>query len=175
MPTLEQTISSVVVTPQHSDHESQPIKTELPRTLTFGAVAAALLLWVALYNGYPTVLPDSGNYLSVGAFRIALFPFRAPGYAVFTHWSSFGRSAWFTVAAQATIVAYVLHEACSYLIGGDWNFRDRCLLGTVCALAVLTGLPWFRNSCLIFSQGWYSCPRGSVLAESPPVLVLCVE
>lgn len=145
MPTTEQNTSIVVATSQRASYESQPTKdtpVDLLHTVVFGALAGTLLLWVAVYNGYPTVTPDSGSYLWVGASHVAQPPFRAPGYAVFTHWSSFGRSAWFTVAAQAIIVVYVLREACNYLIGGDRSFRGRCLLGGACVLATLTGLPW---------------------------------
>lgn len=119
MPTIEQNITSTDAAPQHAALESLPIKptpVDLRHVLVFGGLATILLLWVAIYNGYPTVLPDSGNYLSVGAFHIALAPFRAPGYAVFTHWSSFGISAWFIVVTQAIIVVYVLHESCAHLV-----------------------------------------------------------
>ena len=117
-------------------------KTGVVRSLLFGAMAACLLLWVALYNGYPTVYPDTGGYLYTGAFLIALPPFRSPGYSIFTSLTSLGTSAWFTVATQAIIVVIVLYETCKYLIGGEPKFRDNCMLAIVCVLAALTSLPW---------------------------------
>ena len=105
-------------------------------------MAAGLLLWVAAYNGYPTVYPDTGGYLYTGAFFIAVPPFRAPGYSIFTRLTGFGTSAWFTVAVQAIVVVTVLYETCKYVIGGESKFRDQCLLAIVCALAALTSLPW---------------------------------
>jgi hypothetical protein len=112
------------------------------RSLLFGAVGSCLLLWVAAYNGYPTVYPDTGGYLYTGAFFIAVPPFRAPGYSVFTRLAGLGASAWFTVAMQAIVVVAVLYEICKHVIGGQSRFRDLCLLAIVCALAALTSLPW---------------------------------
>jgi len=112
------------------------------RTLLFGALSLGLLSWVAFYNGYPTVTPDSGTYLLTGAFHIAFPPFRAPGYSAFTRWTSLGTSAWFTIAIQALIVVYVLRVTFVHLIGGDRKYVDRCLLAGVCVLAALTSLPW---------------------------------
>jgi hypothetical protein len=115
------------------------------RSLLFGAAAASLLLWVAAYNGYPTVYPDTGGYLYTGAFFIAVPPFRAPGYAIFTRLTALGASAWFIVAMQAIIVVIVLHETCKYVIGGDSRFRDHCLLAIASILAALTSLPWIAS------------------------------
>ena len=112
------------------------------RPLLFGALAVSALLWVAWFNGYPTVFSDTGSYLYTGKFLHALPPFRAPGYSMFTRVTSLGRSAWFIVVAQAFLVVYALRKTCAYLIGGDSRFRDTCLLVIVCLLAALTSLPW---------------------------------
>ena len=108
----------------------------------FGAMAVCMLLWVALYNGYPTVYPDTGGYLYTGWFFVAFHPFRAPGYAIFQRLASLGTSAWFIVALQAIIVISVLYETCKHLAGGRSRFTDRFLFASVGALAVLTSLPW---------------------------------
>jgi hypothetical protein len=162
MPTIDQVKSQVekAADPATNQSRSAPEATSgVSNTLAFGAVAAALLIWVAVYNGYPTVVPDSGNYISVGAFHIALPPYRAPGYSVFIHWSSFGRSAWFTVLAQAIIVVYVLRETYDYLLGGGRIFLNRCLLAGVGTLAVLTGLPWVVSELMpdVFSGMVFLC------------------
>jgi len=112
------------------------------RSLLFAAVASAALLWVAVYNGYPTVYPDTGGYLYTAAFLVAIPPFRAPGYSVFIRLTGLGASAWFTVVTQAIVVVIVLYETCKYVIGGDSKFRDHCLLAIVCVLAALSSLPW---------------------------------
>ena len=112
------------------------------RRLFVGALGVCALVSVALYNGYPTIFSDTGGYLLTGKFLIALPPFRAPGYALFTRLTSLGISAWFTIAAQAAMVVYVLHETCEYLIEGDRKFADLYFLATVCVLTGLTSLPW---------------------------------
>ncbi len=145
MPTIDQSPSLAAATPEDASRKSQSANAERidwRRTLLFGALAAGLLPWVAFYNGYPTVTPDSGSYLRAGAFHIALFPFRAPGYSVFTRWTSLGISAWFIIATQAIIVVYILHEILAHLIGGDRKYVGRCLLSGVCVLAAFTSLPW---------------------------------
>jgi hypothetical protein len=145
MQTIDQTASPVDATPEYASHKSQPIEgtpVDVRHALLFGALGAVVLIWVALYNGYPTVFPDTGSYLLTGAIHVAFAPFRAPGYSVFTSWTSFGASGWFTTATQAILVVYVLHETCAYLIGGDRKFVGRCLFAAVCLLAALTSLPW---------------------------------
>jgi hypothetical protein len=112
------------------------------RRFFIGALAVCALLSIALYNGYPTVFSDTGGYLLTGKYFLALPPFRAPGYALFTRLSSFGVSAWFTIAFQSVIVVYVLHAACDYLVDGDRKFADFCFLVGVFVLAGLTSLPW---------------------------------
>ena len=112
------------------------------RTLLFGAATVCLLLWVALYNGYPTVYPDTGGYIYTGAFFIAIPPFRAPGYGIFIHWTSLGASAWFTVVCQAILVAAVLYETGKYFIRGGTRYRVNVMIAISCLLAALTSLPW---------------------------------
>jgi hypothetical protein len=114
----------------------------IARAVLYRALAVCLLLWVALYNAYPTVYPDTGGYIYTGAFGIALPPFRSPGYSVFIRLTSFGLSPWITVVVQAILVVFVLSALCRYLIGGDSRFRDRCLVLITAALAALTSLPW---------------------------------
>jgi hypothetical protein len=121
---------------------SGPRLLETARSLLVGAIAVCLLLWVALYNRYPTVYPDTGSYLYTGAFGIPLFPFRSPGYGVFAIVTSLGVGLWFTVIVQAIIAVFVLYELCKHLIGGNSGFRDDCLLGIVAFLAAASSLPW---------------------------------
>ena len=101
-----------------------------------------MLLSIALYNGYPTVFSDTGGYLLAGKFFVALAPFRAPGYAIFTRLTSLGISAWYTIVAHAVIVVYVLHEVCDYLNDGGRKFADLYFLACVSVLVALTSLPW---------------------------------
>lgn len=130
---------------EDADLFSQPAKEnqeDVARRLFVCAVAIWALISIALYNGYPIVFSDTGGYLLTGKFLVALRPFRAPGYSMFTRFTSFGVSAWFTIAAQAFMVVYVLYETCVYLIGRNRKFTDLCFLAGVCAITTLTSLPW---------------------------------
>ena len=129
-------------TPSQKSHLAGQKKNSVVRSLLFGAMAAASLLWVAAYNGYPTVYPDTGGYLYTAGFLIAIPPFRAPGYSIFIRLTGLGASAWFTVAMQAIFVVIVLYETCKHVIGGDSKFRDHCLLAIACVLAAFSSLPW---------------------------------
>ena len=112
------------------------------RSLLIRAAAVCTLLWAALVNGYPIVFSDTGSYLLTGEMLIALWPFRTPGYSVFTKLASLGISAWFVVGVQAIIVVFVLDKTCEYLLGDERRYRDICLLASVSILAALTSLPW---------------------------------
>ena len=122
--------------------QKREIQENLARRLFIGAVAVCMLVSIAVYNGYPTVFSDTGGYLLTGKFLVALRPFRAPGYALFTRFTSFGKSAWFTIAAQAVLVVYVLYETSIHLLGRDRRFADVYFLASACVLASLTSLPW---------------------------------
>src|SRR5258708_2651069 len=145
MATRNQSASLQAATIEHVSANSQPAgvsQIERGRQFLFAALGACLLLWVARYNGYPTVFSDTGGYLLTGAFFIPYTPFRAPGYSVFTRLTSLGISPWFTIVVQAAIVVYVLRETCNYLVGSDRKRRDYFLLASICLLAALTSLPW---------------------------------
>ena len=145
MPTIDRNTAVVDATTEIANPQSSPAKSEqigLRQSLVFGAATVVLVSWVALYNGYPTIFPDTGSYLLTGVFHVAFAPFRAPGYSAFTKWTSLRISGWFTIAAQAIIVVYLVREALAFLFGGDRAFADRRLVATVALLAALTALPW---------------------------------
>jgi len=105
-------------------------------------LASCLLLWVALFNRYPTVFSDTGSYIYTGKFLIAFPPFRSPGYSIFTKLTSLAFTPWLTIIAQAAIALYVLNRACAYLLPGDRKFCGNRVLGIIAVLVLLTSLPW---------------------------------
>jgi hypothetical protein len=111
-------------------------------SLLIRAAAVCALLSVALFNGYPIVFSDTASYLLTGLTFIAFWPFRSPGYSIFTKLASLGISAWLVVGVQAIIVVYVLDKTCAYLLGNERRYRDICLLASISVLAALTSLPW---------------------------------
>jgi hypothetical protein len=101
-------------------------------------VAAALLLWPALWNGYPIVFADTGTYLSQAIHRYAGWDrpvfyslFMVPLHATVTTWP--------VVAVQALLAAWVLRLACRVLAPG---LPEAIYLAAMAALSVGTWLPW---------------------------------
>lgn len=110
----------------------------LPARAIAVAAAAAMLIWPALWNGFPLVFADSGTYLAQ-ALTGYLGWDRPIFYSVFllmTHW---GLSLWPPVVAQALLVAYVI--SISLHVAGLRGAMP--LLVTCAALAAFTALPWF--------------------------------
>ena len=102
------------------------------------AVGALILVWPALWNGYPLVFADTGTYL--GQTLLGYLGWDRPiFYSVFlrlTHWRV---SLWFPVIAKGLIVAHVLSIALRLA-----GLRGPMPLLITCAgLALFTGLPWF--------------------------------
>ena len=124
---------------------SQPPASKFPLAvspLLIRAVSVCVLLWVADLNGYPVVFSDTGSYLLTGLMFIAFWPFRSPGYSLFTKFAGLGISAWLVVGAQAILIVYLLDKTCEYLLGHERRWRDICLLASAAILAALTSLPW---------------------------------
>jgi hypothetical protein len=112
------------------------------RTLAFVAatlIAAAMLSWLAVLNGYPLIFGDSARYLNGGILRY--LPSEAPiFYGVFMiplHLNGF--SLWPVVAAQCLVLAYVLGASLRAL----GLFEERSFVLLVAFLALFTTAPWF--------------------------------
>lgn len=100
--------------------------------------AAALLLWPALWNGYPIVFADSGTYLSQAVHRYAGWD-RPVFYSLFIlalHWTV---TLWPVVLAQALLTGWLLWIVCRTLTPG---LPPPGFLVGIALLAVGTWLPW---------------------------------
>lgn len=114
-----------------------------PRAAVSSAVALVLLVWPALWNGYPLVFADTGTYVH-SSFGLRV-PFDRPAfYGVFlilTHW---GLSLWLVVLAQSAILVALLRILLRReLPQASQTARDLALVGVAMLLAVGTALPWF--------------------------------
>ncbi|MGH7211361.1 MAG: hypothetical protein ACREF1_07870, partial [Acetobacteraceae bacterium] len=115
----------------------------MPHHRASGAVvpillAAALLAWPAILNGYPLVFSDTGTYLSQ-ALNHYLGWDRPVFYSFFLLPLHMGLTTWPVVAAQALIAAWVLRIVCRTLLParpGWW------LAAAALVLSVATSLPW---------------------------------
>ena len=101
-------------------------------------LAAAMLVWPALWNGYPIVFADTGTYLSQ-AIHWYLGWDRPPFYSLFMLPLHMTVSTWPVVGAQALLAVWVVRMACRALLP---RYAERWLPLVVLPLAVATWLPF---------------------------------
>src|ERR1700684_4695674 len=103
----------------------------LSQLLTFG-IAVYIMLWVAVFNGYPIVFDDTGEYL-VDSFSLAQSPYRSIIYSIFIRLVSWGMTPWLVVLAQCAITIYVLHAVFEYIVQKSpaLECKRLCFLGLV--------------------------------------------
>ncbi len=101
-------------------------------------LAAALLLWPAVWNLYPIAFADTGTYLSQAIHRYLGWD-RPPFYSLFMLPLHMTLSTWPVVAVQALLAVWVVRLVCRTLLPG---MRARWLLLVVLPLAVGTWLPF---------------------------------
>jgi hypothetical protein len=102
-------------------------------------LSAALLLWPALWNGYPLVFSDTGTYLSQAIERYLGWD-RPVFYSLFLFPLHMTITTWPAIVAQALLVTHTLHLVRRALlpeVSAWW------LLPCVGFLSVATALPWF--------------------------------
>jgi hypothetical protein len=101
-------------------------------------LAVPLLLWPALWNGYPIVFADTGTYLSQAIHHYAGWD-RPVFYSLFMLPLHATVTVWPVVIMQALIAAYVLHLVCRVLLP---TLPAALFVAGVAALSLLTWLPW---------------------------------
>ena len=108
------------------------------------AISSYMLLWVAIFNGYPVFYPDSGQYLGVS---VDLQPsiYRTISYSIFIRLVTFGTSPWLVVIAQSVITIFILRSAFKFIVRQNATSERGGLvfLGLMVFLAFGTTLPWF--------------------------------
>jgi hypothetical protein len=103
-------------------------------------LAATLLIWPALWNGWPLVFSDTADYLWIWTTP-GLRSIRPPAYGWLIGPLHLGRTLWPVIAAQALLIAWLLWLMLRRGgLGTGWM-----LLGIAATLAVATGAPWFAS------------------------------
>ena len=100
-------------------------------------LAAILLIWPAIWNGYPLVFADSGTYLGQALLGYAGWD-RPPFYSLFLHALHWRISLWPVVIGQGLLLAHLL----SLVLRVQGRPEPGPLLLVALALAMLTGLPF---------------------------------
>jgi len=103
-----------------------------------------MLLWVAVFNGYPVFYPDSSQYLSVSVDLQSPI-YRTISYSIFIRLVSLGISPWLVVIAQSVITILILHRAFNFIVRQNAPSERGGLvfMGLMVFLAFGTTLPWF--------------------------------
>jgi len=110
------------------------------------SAATLLLLWSAVYNGFPIVYPDTSTYLASG-FGLETPSDRPITYGLFIMLTSLhGVSLWLTAAIQSFMLAYILFLLFKH-VSGKQNFAVNAFFA-VLILSVFTSLPWITGMLL---------------------------
>lgn len=116
---------------------SLSIAEPLAEVLATGLVAA-MLLSVAIWNGFPITFYDTGAYILQGLADYFV-PERAPVYSYFLRFLGARQSLWWVAGAQAAIAAFVIVEFCRCQAPRLSLYQ---LLGIGALLSMFTGIGW---------------------------------
>lgn len=105
------------------------------------AMGTVLLLWPAIWNGFPLMYSDTGAYLAT-AFEGKVPLGRPTGYGLFIRYTSLGGNVWLPLVAQSLLFAGLLWRLIRVLapLGYRWGY--------LLALAVVMGfmgMPWYSS------------------------------
>jgi hypothetical protein len=111
------------------------------RVLLAIAAGCVLLLWAALYNGYPLTFWDTGAYVEHARTLLPRSD-RLIGYSIVVRVLGAGGTLWPVIVAQCALLAWLLWRSARSLLGRV-SIAHYLLLTTLLALA--TALPWFAG------------------------------
>lgn len=133
------------------------------KSATAGIVAGAalLLMMPALWNGFPFLFWDSGDYLTATLTGERVV-YRDPVYGFLVAPLHAGYSLWGVVAGQCLLAAWVLWETLCQLLPKPG--REGVYLALVALLAFGTSLPWFAGQIMPDIMGALAVPMIFVLA-----------
>jgi len=131
------------------------------------AAGALLLMLPALWNGFPFIFFDSGDYLSapLSGERVV---YRDPVYGFLATPLHAGVSLWGVAAAQCLAAAWILWETVGRVRPGQG--REGIYLASMALLAFGSSLPWFTGQIMPDIWGALAVPMIFLLAlgELPP-------
>lgn len=121
------------------------------------------LFAIAIYNGYPLLISDSGTYIDSGILRFVPFD-RPVSYGLFIDFISCQKSLWLVVFVQNAMTAFVIFEICRLFVSTK-NLRFVYLF-VITILVLFTGVGWYTNQimpdfftallCLLIFLLWYT-------------------
>lgn len=98
-----------------------------------------LMIWPALYNGYPLVYADSGTYIN-SCIHLETPIDRPLFYGIFLRITSMQAILWIPIVLQGFLTTWLLQRLIRILLPeSNW----KTVITIVVLLAFLTGLPWY--------------------------------
>ncbi|HXC56632.1 MAG TPA: hypothetical protein VNU97_15140 [Rhizomicrobium sp.] len=127
----------------------RPVRFALPaaplsRPLTEAAgtlLLSAMLLSVAVWNGFPIIFYDTGAYMLQGLGHLFIAE-RSPIYSGFLAVTGGAASLWFVAIAQCAVTGFVMVQ---FARAVRPELSLWALLGIGAALCLTTGLPWYAG------------------------------
>lgn len=116
------------------------MRRHLPSVI-FVIISCLLLIWPAIYNGFPLVYSDTGSYLW-SSITLETPESRPLFYGLFVNITAMDEHLWVPVIAQGLISGWLLLELLRTLLP-ESGWIIRYLLVT--ALAFLTGISWYTG------------------------------
>lgn len=99
-----------------------------------------ILLFPALYNGFPIVTSDTGSYIE-DAFKLYVPSDRSIGYGIFIRLTSLTFSLWYVLFAQAIVLTFFLRLLVRHFCKNvNYNYL---LPAVVLLITVCTSAAWF--------------------------------
>ena len=102
-------------------------------------IGTLLMIWPALYNGYPLVYADSGTYIN-SCIHMETPIDRPLFYGIFLRVTSMQAFLWVPVVLQGMLTTWLLQRLIRILLP-DYGWKTQLLV--LILLALLTGLPWY--------------------------------
>lgn len=98
-----------------------------------------LMIWPALYNGYPLVYADTGTYIN-SCIHLETPIDRPLFYGIFLRITSMQAALWIPVIIQGMLTTWLLQRIIQLLLP-ETGWKTTLLILTILAFA--TGLPWY--------------------------------
>src|SRR6218665_1636420 len=117
-------------------------ETKKERAFPWIIAGTLMLMFAALYNGFPMMTSDSGGYINIG-FK-GIVPIDRPiFYGLFVRHSSLASSLWFTVLFQSLLLFYVLWQTLSRFASALYGNAGKFILLVV--LTAFSSISWFAG------------------------------
>jgi hypothetical protein len=136
---------------------------------------AAMLLSVALWNGFPMTFYDTGAYILQGMANYFV-PERAPVYSYFLRFAGGQESLWWVAATQTGIIAFVMVQFVRAEAPGTTLWR---MLGIGAVLCAFTAIAWVSGeiepdcfTAVVVLSAWLLAFRAAVLGVTRCIVVL---